>query len=45
MNPIVNEWFSQWMLPYLAPYIVATMYDEKTVEKQLKLMKGETHGK
>ena len=44
MNPF-NEWFSTWFLPYLEPVIKATMYDEKTVEKQIKLMKGAPDGK
>ena len=45
MNPLFNEWFSTWMLPYLVPFIKATMYDEKEIEKRIKYMKGVPDGK
>ena len=47
MNPLhyikgtgINEYFNNWILPWVMPYIKATMYDETEIEKRIKHMRG-----
>jgi hypothetical protein len=52
MNPLhyirgtgINEYLNNWILPWVMPVIVASMYDETEIEKRIKFMKGEPDGK
>ena len=52
MNPLkfnmgtgVNEFFNNWIAPWVMPAIVASMYDETEIEKRIKYMKGAPDGK